>query len=56
MLLALGALGGAFGIYAVCSLADILRAWLFRVSHIKAFSQRLETAAAARLRPWLDKE
>ena len=56
VLLALGVLGGAFGIHAVCSLADILRAWLFRISHIKTFSQRLEEAAAARLRPWLDKE
>ena len=56
VLLALGVFGGAFGIYAVCSLADIPRAWLFRVSHIKSFSQRLEAAAAARLRPWLDKE
>lgn len=56
MLLALGVLGGAFGIYAVCSLADILRAWLFRLLRVKAFSQRLETAASARLRPWLDKE
>ena len=56
MLLALGVLGGAFGIYAVCSLADILRAWLFRLLRVKAFSQRLETAVSAELRPWLDKE
>ena len=56
VLLVLGVLGGAFGIYAACSLADILRAWLFRLLHIKAFSQGLETAASARLRPWLDKE
>lgn len=56
VLLTLGVLGGAFGIYAVCSLADILRAWLFRLLRVKAFSQRLETAASARLRPWLDKE
>ena len=56
VLLVPGVLGGAFGIYAACSLVDILRTWLFRVSHIKAFSQRLEAAAVARLRPWLDKE
>ena len=56
VLLALGVLGGAFGIYAVCSLADILRAWLFRLLRVKAFSKGLETAASARLRPWLDKE
>lgn len=56
VLLTLGVLGGAFGIYAVCSLADILRAWLFRLLRVKAFSKGLETAASARLRPWLDKE
>ena len=56
VLLTLGVLGGAFGIYAVCSLADILRAWLFRLLCVKAFSQRLETAVSAELRPWLDKE
>lgn len=56
VLLTLGVLGGAFGIYAVCSLADILRAWLFRLLRVKAFSQRLETAVSAELRPWLDKE
>ena len=56
VLLTLGVLGGAFGIYAVCSLADILRAWLFRLLRVKAFSQRLETAFSAELRPWLDKE
>lgn len=56
VLLTLGVLGGAFGICAVCSLADILRAWLFRLLRVKAFSKGLETAASARLRPWLDKE
>ena len=54
--LAAGVLGAAFGIYAVCSLADLLRACLFRIFRIKAFSQRLEAAVLTRFQPWLDKE
>ena len=54
--MAAGVLGAAFGIYAVCSLADLLRACLFRIFRIKAFSQRLEAAVLTRFQPWLDKE
>ena len=56
ILLASGVLGGAFAIYAVCSLADVLRAGLFRLFRVKAFSRWAEEAVSARLRPWLDKE
>ena len=56
VLLAAGVLGAAFGIYAVCSLADFLRAWLFRALRVGALSRQAEAAAAAILRPWLDKE
>ena len=55
-LLALGVLGGVLGIYALCSLADLFRAWLFRVFQIKTVSRQLAAAGAACLRPWLDKE
>ena len=53
ILLASGVLGGAFGIYAVCSLADLLRAGLFRLFRVKAFSRWAEEAVSARLRPQL---
>ena len=56
ILLASGVLGGAFAIYLVCSLADVLRAGLFRLFRVKAFSRWAEEAVSARLRPWLDKE
>ena len=54
--LAAGVLGGAFAIYLVCSLADVLRAGLFRLFRVKAFSRWAEEAVSVRLRPWLDKE
>lgn len=56
ILLASGVLGGAFAIYLVCSLADVLRAGLFRLFRVKAFSRWAEEAVSARLRPWLEKE
>ena len=56
ILLASGVLCGAFAIYLVCSLADVLRAGLFRLFRVKAFSRWAEEAVSARLRPWLDKE
>ena len=54
--LAAGVLGGAIAIYLVCSLADVLRAGLFRLFRVKAFSRWAEEAVSVRLRPWLDKE
>ena len=56
ILLASGVLGGAFAIYAVCSLADVLRAGLFRLFRVKAFSRWAEEAVSAQLRPQLEKE
>ena len=56
ILLASGVLGGAFAIYLVCSLADVLRAGLFRLFRVKAFSRWAEEAVSARLRPQLEKE
>ena len=56
ILLATGVLGGAFAIYLVCSLADVLRAGLFRLFRVKAFSRWAEEAVSAQLRPQLEKE
>ena len=56
ILLASGVLGGAFAIYLVCSLADVLRAGLFRLFRVKAISRWAEEAVSARLRPQLEKE
>ncbi|MEI3383159.1 MAG: hypothetical protein V8R21_05955 [Dysosmobacter sp.] len=56
ILLASGVLGGAFAIYLVCSLADVLRAGLFRLFRVKAISRWAEEAVSARLRPRLEKE
>ena len=56
ILLASGVLGGAFAIYLVCSLADVLRAGLFRLFRVKAFSRWAEEAVSAQLRPQLEKE
>lgn len=54
--LAAGVLGAALGIYAVCSLVDALRAWLFQIFHITEGTRRAEAALAARLRLWTDRE
>ena len=56
ILLASDVLGGAFAIYLVCSLADVLRAGLFRLFRVKAFSRWAEEAVSAQLRPQLEKE
>lgn len=55
-LLIIGVLGWAFAIYAVCSLADVLRTELFKILRIKTISRQLEQAVSARLQPWLDRE
>lgn len=55
-LLVTGVLITALCIYVVCSLADGLRAWLFRIFRIKTVSQRIEVALVARFRSWLNRE
>ncbi len=56
ILLASGVLGGAFAIYAVCSLADVCGQAYSACSVSKRFSRWAEEAVSARLRPqlWLE--